>query len=61
MYLQEGNIEFFKELEQLREESGELKLGKAIARIMKGEKFNNEWIGTMLEIKNEKNSSLRQE
>jgi hypothetical protein len=43
----------------LREESGELKLGKAIARIMKGEKFNNEWIDTMFEIKDEKNSSLR--
>ncbi len=47
MYLQEGKLEFFKEIEQLREETGELKLGKAIARIMKGEKFNNEWIDKM--------------
>jgi Cu-processing system ATP-binding protein len=47
MYLQEGILEFFKEIEQLREESGELKLGKAIARIMKGEKFNNSWIDRM--------------
>ena len=61
MYLQEGKLEFFKEIEQLREETGELKLGKAIARIMKGEKFNREWIDTMFEIKNEKNSSLRSE
>jgi Cu-processing system ATP-binding protein len=61
MYLQEGKLEFFKEIEQLREETGELKLGKAIARIMKGEKFNSEWIDRMLEIKNEKNSSLRSE
>ena len=47
MYLQEGKLEFFKEIEQLREETGELKLGKAIARIMKGEKFNSAWIDKM--------------
>src|SRR6185503_15172489 len=41
MYLQEGKLEFFKEIDQLREETDELKLGKAIARIMKDEKFNN--------------------
>ena len=64
MYLQDGNIEFFKEIEQLREESGEVKLGKAIARIMKGEKFNSEWIDGMFvvgKIKDEKNSSLPSE
>ncbi len=54
MYLQEGSMEFFKAIEQLREETGELKLGKAIARIMKGEKFNSAWIDRMFEIKNEK-------
>ena len=59
MYMQEGKLEFFKVIEQLREETGELKLGKAIARIMKGEKFNGEWIDRMFEIKDEKNSSLR--
>ena len=48
MYLQEGKMEFFKEIGQLREETGELKLGKAIARIMRGEKFNNEWIDRMV-------------
>lgn len=53
MYLQEGKQEFFKEIEQLREETGELKLEKAIARIMKGEKFNSEWIDKMFEIKGE--------
>jgi Cu-processing system ATP-binding protein len=53
MYLQEGKLEFFKEIEQLKEETGELKLGKAIARIMKGEKFNGEWIDKMFEIKGE--------
>src|SRR5436190_7917661 len=35
MYLQEGKLQFFKKVETLREETGELKLGKAIARIMK--------------------------
>ena len=64
MYLQEGKLEFFKEIDQLREETGELKLGKAIARIMKGEKFNSEWIDGMFvvgKIKGEKNSSLPSE
>jgi len=61
MYLQEGKLEFFKEIGQLREETGELKLGKAIARIMKGEKFDSEWIDKMFEIKDEKNSPLRSE
>jgi hypothetical protein len=48
----------------LREETGELKLGKAIARIMKGEKFNSEWIDGMFvtgKIKDEKNYSLPSE
>lgn len=53
MYLQEGKMEFFKEIDQLREETGELKLGKAIARIMKGEKFDRECIDRMFEIKSE--------
>jgi Cu-processing system ATP-binding protein len=51
MYLQEGKLLFFKEIEQLREDTGELKLGKAIARIMKGEQFNGEWIDKMFVLK----------
>jgi Cu-processing system ATP-binding protein len=51
MYMQEGRMQFFKDIETLQEETGELRLGKAIARIMKGEQFNNEWIDKMLEIK----------
>ena len=39
MYMQEGKMQFFKDIEALREETGELKLGKAIARIMKGEQL----------------------
>ena len=50
MYMQEGKMQFFKDIETLQEETGELRLGKAIARIMKGEQFNNEWIDKMLEI-----------
>jgi Cu-processing system ATP-binding protein len=48
MYMQEGKMQFFKDIETLQEETGEVRLGKAIARIMKGEKFTNEWIDKML-------------
>lgn len=51
MYLQEGKLQFFKDLQTLQEETGELRLGKAIARIMKGEKLTNEWIDKILEVK----------
>lgn len=37
MYLQEGKMQFIKEIDTLREETGEIKLGRAIASIMKGE------------------------
>jgi Cu-processing system ATP-binding protein len=52
MYMQEGKMQFFKEIEALQEETGELKLGKAIARIMKGEQFSSRWIDKMFEIRN---------
>jgi Cu-processing system ATP-binding protein len=51
--MQEGKMQFFKDIETLQEETGELRLGKAIARIMKGEQFSSEWIDKMLEIKND--------
>lgn len=51
MYMQEGRMQFFKDIGSLQEETGELKLGKAIARIMKGEQFNSGWIDRMFEIK----------
>lgn len=35
MYMQDGKMLFLKKLEDLQEETGELRLGKAIARIMK--------------------------
>jgi len=53
MYLQEGKMQFFKNLESLQEETGELRLAKAIARIMKGEKFSSEWIDKMLSYRND--------
>ncbi len=47
MYLQEGKMQFLKELNTLRDETGEARLGKAIARIMKNEelKLNSEKSG----------------
>ncbi len=54
MYMQEGKQQFFKDIETLQEETGELRLGKAIARIMKGELFNNEWIDKMMKKNDEK-------
>ena len=39
MYLQEGKMIFFKDIESLRQETGQDKLGKAIARVMKDEKM----------------------
>ena len=44
-------MQFFKDIEALQEETGELRLGKAIARIMKGEKFTNEWIDKIMDFK----------
>jgi Cu-processing system ATP-binding protein len=40
MYMQEGRLIFFKSLMQLQEETGEGKLGKAIARVMKADQKN---------------------
>ncbi len=51
LYMQEGKLLFFKDIGALQEETGELRLGKAIARIMKGEKFTNEWIDKILDFK----------
>jgi len=40
MYLQDGKMQFLKDMQTLRDETGEARLGKAIARIMKGNKLN---------------------
>ncbi|HEX7905158.1 MAG TPA: ABC transporter ATP-binding protein [Chitinophagaceae bacterium] len=44
MYLQEGKMQFLKDLETLQEETGELRLSKAIANIMKGQQPDSKWI-----------------
>jgi Cu-processing system ATP-binding protein len=51
IYLQEGKMIFMKDIGSLRRETGEDKLGKAIARVMKDEKKESRWIGEMLELK----------
>ena len=40
MYMQDGRIRFFKSMQTLLEETGESKLERAIARIMRGQKLN---------------------
>ena len=51
MYLQEGRMIFLKNIESLRKETGEDKLGKAIAKIMKGGQYESLWINEVLAIK----------
>lgn len=48
MYMQDGKMEFKKDIQTLREETGELRLSKAIAKIMKGESLSTEWIDKIL-------------
>jgi Cu-processing system ATP-binding protein len=51
MYLQEGRMIFLKDIETLRKETGEDKLGKAIAGIMRGGKKEALWINEVLALK----------
>jgi len=51
IYLQEGRLQFFKNIETLRKETGELRLGKAIAKIMKNQLQPNSWVDDVLNIK----------
>ena len=48
MYLQEGKMMFLKDIDQLRQETGEDKLGRAIAQIMRGGKKEALWIDEVL-------------
>jgi len=50
MYLQEGKMMFLKDISTLQEETGEIKLGKAIARIMKGERPDGSWVDKIFRI-----------
>jgi Cu-processing system ATP-binding protein len=53
IYLQEGRLQFFKNIETLRKETGELRLGKAIAKIMKNQLQPSSWVDQVLNIKPE--------
>jgi len=55
IYLQEGKMIFFKDIETLRKETGEDKLGKAIAHIMRTEKNATSWINQVLDFKGTEN------
>ena len=48
MYLQEGRLIFMKDIDSLREETGEEKLGKAIARVMRDSKRESLWVDEVL-------------
>jgi Cu-processing system ATP-binding protein len=53
IYLQEGRLQFIKSIETLRKETGEPKLGKAIAKIMKNQLQPGSWVDEVLNIKPE--------
>jgi Cu-processing system ATP-binding protein len=48
MYLQEGKLQFFKTIETLRDETGEIKLAKAVARFMKTRLQSSNWVDDLL-------------
>jgi len=48
MYLQEGRMIFMMDIETLRKETEEDKLGKAIAKVMRGGKKEALWINEVL-------------
>jgi Cu-processing system ATP-binding protein len=50
MYLQDGKMEFLKDMATLRRDTGEQKLGKAIAFIMRGGKKETKWVDQLLEV-----------
>jgi len=55
MYMQEGKMEFIKRIDTLREETGELRLNKAIAKIMRRGNADTGWIDKILNsVKEEK-------
>lgn len=51
MYLQEGKMMFMKDIDALRRETGEIKLGKAVAAMMRGSKERSLWIDEVLATK----------
>ena len=55
MYLQEGKMIFLKDIETLRKETEEDKLGKAIAKVMRGGKKEALWINEVLASQEKQN------
>lgn len=58
MYLQEGKMIFLKDIAQLRHETGEDKLGKAIARVMGAQQKGALWIDEVLALKTTNHNSV---
>lgn len=55
MYMQEGKMEFIKEIDDLRKQTGETRLSKAIAKIMRGGNQNTmAWVDKILNFKEQK-------
>ena len=54
MYLQEGKLQFIKDLETLQEETGEIKLSKAIAKLMRGQETSSAWIVQLFAVEQNK-------
>ncbi len=57
MYLQEGKLQFIKDLETLQEETGELKLSKAIAKVMMGYQPDGKWVDRVFAFNERKEHS----
>ncbi len=51
MYLQEGKMIFLKSIHELRQQTNEEKLGKAIAKVMRGGKKEALWVDEVLALK----------
>jgi Cu-processing system ATP-binding protein len=58
MYLQEGKLQFIKDLETLQEETGEIKLSKASAKLMRGQETNSAWIDQLFAVEQKKENPL---
>ncbi len=54
MYLQEGKLQFIIDLESLQEETGEIKLSKAIAKLMRGQETSSAWIDQLFAVEQNK-------
>ncbi len=50
MYLQEGKLQFIKDIETLQEETGEIRLSKAIAKLMRGQETSSAWIDQLFAV-----------